>query len=297
MKAIHLHLILLLLLLSSCGLADLRSGQLKEQGITAGAEQRGRQLLNEAWKAQGMDQLREHETYEVVGKDHWKGLMGRSGNPWPVNNKPLQLRYAVNTFDGQFTVLEGKKEGFTAGLQSWQYYEQTQGQEAAFKVKPEKEYVFVIPTYQYFFELIDRLRTVPVVAYMGEKQFKGDDYDLVFASWKTAKPHAEHDQYVLYINKESRLIDYASYTIRDNFLPAPKSLYGTIQYKDWREVEGIKIPFRQLVYFNGPNKKEKKYLHRFTAESFEFDSFDKKALYPNEELDSIGDKKRNTLTP
>jgi len=291
MKTIHFYLILLLPFLSSCGLADLRSDQLKEQGVTASAEQKGRQLLHEAWEAQGMDQLEKHETYEAVGTDHWKGLMGKSGNPWPVNNKPLQLRYAVGTFDGQFTVLEGKKEGFTAGLQSWQYYEQTQGQQADFSVKPEKSHVFVIPTYQYFFELIDRLRTVPVVAYMGERQFKGEDYDLVFASWEKAAPHKEHDQYVLYINKETGLIDYASYTIRDNFLPAPKNLYGTIQYKDWREVDGIKIPFQQLVYFNGPKEKEKKYLHRFLVEAFEFDGFDPKLLYPDQELEKVGNKK------
>jgi hypothetical protein len=291
MKPLQLLLIALPLLVSSCGLADLRSATLKEQGITPEAEQRGRQLLEAAWLAQGMDQLDRHESYEIIGKDHWKGLLGKAGNPWPVNNKALRLQYSVGTFDGKFEVLEGKKEGYSAGLQSWHYYEQARGTAANFEVKPNEKHTFVLAAFQYFFELTDRLRNVPIVAYVGEKEFDGQLYQLVFASWEKAAPHPEHDQYVLYINNETRMVDYAEFTIRDTYLAGPKKFYGSIQYKDWKTIDGIKIPFTQLIYFNDPKEKEDQYLHRLMVDSFEFDSFDKAELYPNENLSNIGDDK------
>ncbi len=113
-KKIFGAIALISLLLQSCGLADLRTAELKKNGITASSEQRGRVLLAEAWRAKGLDNLSQHDTYEVVGIDHWKGLLGNMGKVWPVNQTPLQLRYAVNIFDGQVEILEGKEKGFRA---------------------------------------------------------------------------------------------------------------------------------------------------------------------------------------
>ena len=114
------------------------------------------------------------------------------------------------------------------------------------------------------------------------------------ATWETAEPHQEHDQYLLYINQESKLIEYASYTIRENYLPGPKKFYGTIQFSDLREVKGVKIPFRQSVFLNAPKEKERKYLHQLTIEEFRFDSFDKELLYPDSSLELMGDEKLAT---
>ncbi len=282
---------LIALFLQSCGLADLRNESLKERGVTSEMEEKGRALLQEAWLAQGFDKLAQHEVYEVVATDHWKGLMGRMGNPWPVNDVPIRLRYAIGTFDGQFEVLEGKKEGFTAGLQSWQYYEKKPGGSLTFQKKADGSITFILAALQYFFELPGRLRHVPVVSYMGQRELKGQTYELVFASWEKVEPHQEHDQYVLYIHPESKLIEYASYTIRDNYLPGPKTFYGTIHYSGWRTIEGVKIPFLQSVFLNDPSEKESKYLHQLSVKEFRFDSFDKGLLYPDEELEPVGDEK------
>ena len=284
-------LFLTLTLLSSCKLADLRTDTFKQEGITSSNELKGKQILKESWKAQGMDKLQQFQTYEVVGKDHWKGLTGKTANPWPANNALTQLRYAIGTFDGQMEILEGKKKGWSAGLQSWQYYEFSKGQTPSFDVKKDKAISFIIPAYQYFFELIGRLKNAPIVAYMGQRQFNGQDYDLVFTSWESDAPNEKNDQYVLYVNTKTKLIDYASYTLRDNYLPAPKGLYGTIHFKDFRDIEGIKIPFQQTVFTKDPKTKEEKYLHKLTVNDFRFDSFDKSLLYPNPNLGTLGDQK------
>jgi hypothetical protein len=57
------------------------------------------------------------------------------------------------------------------------------------------------------------------------------------------------------VNTKTKLIDYASYTLKDNYLPAPKGLYGTIYFKDFREIEGVKIPFQQTVFTKDPKTK------------------------------------------
>ena len=283
--------IIISLSLSSCALADLRTEELKQQGITEEAEKKGRQLLEEAWKAQGMNNLHEFSTYEVKAKDHWKGIIGKTGNPWPVNNELMRLQYKVGTFDSELTVLEGKKTGFHAGLQSWKYYEYEQGESPSFDVKRDKALSFILPAYQYFFELADRLKSVPIVAHMGATTFNGQNYDLVFASWETAEPHKEHDQYVLYINQETKLIDYASYTLRDNYVPSPKGLYGSIQFKAMTDVQGVKIPFEQIVYAKAPKRNEKKYLHRLEVQSFLFDAFNDNEIFHDSQLKPMGDKK------
>ena len=281
----------LALLLQSCGLADLRTATLKKEGITVENEQKGRALLDAAWRAQGLDKLDQFHTYEVVGVDHWKGLLGSMGKVWPVNKTPLRLRYAVGTFDGQVEVLEGKHKGFRAGLQSWRYYEQEAGEDIQFLEKQDERITFGLAAYQYFFELASRLRNAPVVTYLGEASFNGKAYEQVFVSWEKPEPHDEHDQYVLYIDPNTKLIEYTSYTLRENYLPGPKKIYGSIHFGGLKEVQGIKIPFQQSVFLNAPKEKERKYIHQFTISEFKFDSFDSSVLYPEPGIEPIGDQK------
>ncbi len=274
--------------LSACGLADLRT---EELALTGRSEEKARELLRAAWRQQGLDQLENHQTYEVVATDHWKGLMGGMSKIWPVNRKPLRLRYAIGSFDGSVEILEGGKEGFRAGLQSWRYYEAEPGDSIAFQSKPDKRIAFGLAAFQYFFELSDRLLRAPILRYAGSRNFAGQTYDLVFATWQTPEPHRGHDQYLLYINRQSGLLEIASYTIRHNYLPAPGNFYGSIRFGDFREIDGVQIPFRQTVFLNAPKEKEKKYLHQLTIRSFAFDAFDKNILYPDPKLEFVGDDK------
>jgi hypothetical protein len=276
--------------LQSCAIADLRTEELKNQNYQKSDEDKGRAILKAAWKAQGMDQLQQFETYEVIAQDHWKGMLGAMGNVWPVNQTSMRMRFAVGTFDSQVEVLEGKKEGFLAGQQSWNYYEKEDGK-IEFKEKLDKRISFGLSAYQYFFELTDRLMRAPIVVYAGETEFEGKKYDMVLASWETIEPHKGHDQYRLWINKETKMLDVVENTVRANYLPGAQHLYGSTQMKDYRKINGIYIPFELTVDLNEPSKKETKYVHRLTVKEFQFDTFDKSVLYPNPDLKMLGDVK------
>ena len=214
------------------------------------------------------------------------------GKVWPDATIDIRLQYAIGTFDSQVTFHSGKREGAKAGLQSWKYYEQEPGAKLKF-ADYNKRIAFGLSAYQYFFELLDRLKKAPIISYAGEHTFKGQHYDQVFVSWEKTEPHQQHDQYVLWINRESGMLDFALYTLRENFLkmPGSKAFYGSIQFKDWRPVDGILMPHTQLVYLNSPKEKEHKHLHKLTVSEFTFDNFSLEELYPDPELERIGDDK------
>lgn len=284
-------LLLAIIVLPSC-MADLRTALIKEDGITTSNTQKGKALLEAAWAKHGFNQLDNYTTYSFTGTDTWKGLMGKMGKPWPSAKSTIEFKYAIRTFDSQAHFLDGKRANTVAGLQSWNYYEKPPDGELAF-TDYNKRIDFGLSAYHYFFELLDRLKRAPIISYAGEKTFNDEEYDLVFATWEKPEPHMKHDQYILWINKETGLLDYAVYSLRDNFLkvPAYKAFYGSIKFSDYQKVNGILIPFRQTVFLNQPKKKEKKNIHELIVSEFSFDDFDLEELYPDKALKKLGDRK------
>ena len=282
-------------LLSGCKMVDLQTRDIKREGLDPASIQRGHELLQVALEKQGMDRLHEHKTYTVLAEDQWKGMLGKMGKPWPDAKSSMRFMYAVGSFDSQVEFLNGKEEGLIAGLQSWKYYEKQPGEQIEFKEKTNERIEFGLSAFHYFFEMADRLSRAPIVTHAGEKEHLGKHFDVVFATWETTAPHMGHDQYRLWISKETGMLEYAEYTLRDNYLRVPgwKSFYGSIHFSDFREVDGILIPFQQTVYINSPKKKEHKYAHRLTVAEFEFDTFDVAVLRPNSNIEFLGDAKAN----
>lgn len=282
-----------LLWVSGCQLADLRTNSIKEEGISQAKIEQGRALLEEAWRVQGMDKLRSHQVYETTVEDHWRGAAGKFTTLWAEPRVDLSLRYAINTFDSQVEYLSGERKGMVAGQQSWNYYEKPVNGPVTFEVDTDSKASFGMAAFQYFFELADRLKDAPIVSYAGEQEALGASYDLVFVTWENAEPNQQFDHYRLWINQKTKRLEVAEYTIRDapQKLPGAKAFYGSIWFQDFREIEGISIPFQQYVFVNAPKENADKYFHKLTVKEFAFDSFDPAALYPNEELPKLGDDK------
>ena len=60
-------------------MADLRTKVIKKEGITIENTNKGKAILDRAWKAQGFDKIENHQVYSYKGKDTWKGMMGQNG--------------------------------------------------------------------------------------------------------------------------------------------------------------------------------------------------------------------------
>mgnify|MGYP000532131973 CR=1 FL=1 len=266
------------LLLQSC-ISDLRSKSLKQEGLTTENELKGKEMLESAWKKQGYQNLSKHRVYTFHGNDTWKGMLGKVGNIWPQMKSELQFKYKIGTFDGQVQFLDGKRKGDISGLQNWNYYEIPNQQEPTFS-EENKRITFGIAAIQYFTEMIDRIKNAPIISYAGEGELRGKKYDLVFCTWHTEEPTDEADQYIAWINKETGLMEFTQYTIRENYLKTPgyKMVYGGVEFGNFKMVEDVLIAHEHTVFTFDLKEKKKKNLHQLIISDFTFDAFESSEL-------------------
>lgn len=138
-----------------------------------------------------------------------------------------------------------------------------------------------------------RLLNAEIIRYAGEKQFEGKTYDLVYTTWEKDEPHKEHDQWLVYINKETGMIDLTELTINDFFLPMPRAIKGaTIRYKRQHTSIGTYLPSYVTIQLGKP-KKQKKHVYTFSLTNYEFNTFSNDDLYPINGLKKCGDSKNN----
>lgn len=284
-----LFLILAIILASIFIVADLRTTEIKENTQSEDKVLYAKNILQKAIEQQGFIRSNSFQTYEIIGRDHWKGAMGSFGNPWSWNNDQMVLRYSLGDFDGQVEVLEGDQKGFIAGIQSWNYYEK-KNNELSSKVVENKGVIFILAAFHYFFELGPRLSQAPFIRYAGKGKLKGQGMEKVFVSWGN-KVTKDYDQYLLWIGEESKLIEAVTFTTRDNFKPAPAFMYGSLRFDDFREVNGVKIPFLQTAYIGEPKESTKDYIHQLVIDQFSWDQFPVSDIRPFEGLESMGDDK------
>lgn len=281
-------LFVMALFFQSC-MADLRTRTIKKEGITLTNSEKGKLILKNSWEKQGIKHFKKHTVYSVYGTDNWKGMMGEIR---PENQSKLNIKFEVGTFDSQISFLDGKRKDNRAGLQNWNYYEI--GNNGSIElIKTNKRIGFGLPAFHYFFERIDRLSQAPIISYAGESEFRNENFDLIFCSWNNEKPNKAANQYILWINKKTDLLQYAEYTIRENYLkmPGAKTMHGSIEFVDFKNIDGVMIPFEQTIYIGTMAKKINKYLHQFKVSEFDFDNFDPSILKPKTNLTSSGNFK------
>lgn len=276
--------------LTGCSISDLRDEQLKSQGISEHATQQGRQLLHDAAQKHGLNAWRAFTTSEAVFTDTWAGLMGKVMTHWPEAAQQAKMQAIVNTFTSRVELLDGEKKGEIWGIQAWAEYKQENAQAAA-QFAPDDHIRFYLPTLQYFIELPFRALTAEYAAYMGEREYRGNTYDLVFITWGAPEPHMAADQYVIWINRSTGLIDLVHYTVRDAF----RFVTGTMHYQDYREIQGVQVPFKQTVTMGGPGDAEfpldENYMHQIILQQFSFDAVPRAAPLPDPQREPLGDRK------
>lgn len=282
--------IIVLLAISSCKMADLRTEYMSLEN-PADDDQKARRLLEASVESMGYNAIADLESYEATALIDWRF-------PWsamPINSLPgakcneIRFRFRPNSFDGHVEYLEGRKSGDIHGLQSWETYKMKAQTPIADK---DKRRGWALAAYHYMLEGPYRLLNADVIKYAGETTFEGQNYDLVFASWKESAPHKEHDQWLLYINKETKFVDLANLTIRDFFMPFPPKLAeGTVRYIEREKTtSGIHFPTNLVIQLLDP-KKEKKHVYRITLSDYKFNSFDVNSLSPLKGLPKYGDEK------
>lgn len=278
--------------------ADLRNSEARR--ATPEAAAKGRELLERVAERHGLKAFNNHTTMETVAADAWAG-----GSPWwPEPVQRYRSQALLGTFSSRVELLDGPRRGEVWGLQAWAPYRRASlNAEPLFLDKPAPEIEFYLPTLQYFAELPFRLLEADVVLHAGTASHRGREYELLFVTWESPEPDPRLDQYVLWVDRQTLLIEMVRYTVREAVALAPESaraIYrtlalGTMHYHDYREVEGVWIPFVQTVTLPEPRLTEypleNNFFHRLVIEEARFDTVDERALAPSDQHGRPADAK------
>lgn len=276
---------MVILTLNSCKMADLRTSEIDATSLDQ--EEKAVALLDSVISKYNLDKLARAKNYSLRATDDWRGLYAII-NPFLKDNEPMEFRFRPGSFDGQFNYLKTRTSDIY-GVQSFNYYRIKEGGKPKFKKK--KSITFTLPAIQYFFELPLRLRNAPILKYAGVKAFDNRSYDLVLATWGKLEPHKEHDQYLLYFDKETGELSFANYTVRGIYLPAPRNLYGSIRFSELQtNRDGIVYPKKLFIQLN-KLKKPRRTLHTITIDNLYINSFELSRLYPDGSIEFKGDSK------
>ena len=162
---------------------------------------------------------------------------------------------------------------------------------------------FYLPTLQYFDELPFRLPSASVVLDAGVAAIAGRSYRRLFVTWDRAEPSEVVDQYDVWIDPDTLRIAKVTYTVRDAVARSPFLMrplmriaaVGTMHYDDYREIDGVLVPFSQVVTLGTaeatPESLEDSFFHRLILDSASFDSIDPQELQPIDGLPPPGDHK------
>ena len=257
---------LTILSFQSC-LSDLRPKDFRNEiKFTSESKEKAIQILEKYAQYAGAEKWEDVKTYEVDFTDNFYGIKGGLAKPYPDKKNQFKLRYEFLKERGTMTFLKGKNKN-----QIWGYDEGVTYTRADYKsealIKKSKKIEFWLPTYQYFIEFPLRISKADVIYHVGVKKYGLNNYDLILVSWKTPAPQRKLDQYLIWVNQSTGLVDKLQYTIRDQ----GAILKGTAILDEYQNYNGIQIPSLFKVYLKEDSTKP---LHIMRVFNFTANRFD-----------------------
>lgn len=245
--------------MSSCKLADLSEGvqidtHNTDKLITA-------TTLQKMSAAHGLSNWEKHSKYSVKIEDTFFGTLNKAISPYQNGHMSGTLSLDYTNWDGQLVFESGQPKGTVWEIKNDSYILQKPEKEP--KTGNHKDVKFWIPTYKYFIELPKRLQEGTVSATLPVGTYEGKTYDRVIFSWNKLTPQKELDQYVIWIDQNTKRIALVQYTIRE----IGKIFSGLAEMHDYKIVNGILIPFSMRVK---PKLDAKGYMHRMEIKEVKF---------------------------
>lgn len=211
------------------------------------------------------------QTYSVTYGDEFYGFFGKQAHPFSEQNMTFTLTYIPKDFNGQMEIMNGENKGDIWGMQSWKVYKKDSNGTAV--LQDNKDMKFWIPTYQYFIELANRIQEASVIDYVGTKTIDGIRSEGILASWNTIEPQKDIDQYLVWIDADTKRIVKVEYTVRDAY----RFVTGAAHFQDYRDYDGILLPSVLPVE---SNLLRKGILHKMTINDFVADPVKPDAILP-----------------
>ena len=259
----------------SCKTVDIRTTEVKNNFN----QQLGREVLQKMKEAHALPQWDSIQTYSLHITDEFHGLLGKFSNPFPKSKADFEFQAIPQSFASRAAFKDEQWKGKVWGIQSWRTFSSNANGRIELHPKNDKTIEFWLPTYQYFIEIPIKIFDADVISYAGERQHNGNTYDLVYATWKDAKPQKDIDQYILWIDQKTHLLKQIQYTVRDK----SKWIHATLRITEYAKKEGgILIPTEMKINLLGPGKM--KNLHTISIENIKLDPMPKDSVMAFPEL-------------
>ena len=246
---VSLLITLLFCLLFSCKISDIRTPYLLENKEDVNKKNL---LLNSVEEQYGGYENWIHTpAITAIGYDEWPTFFWRLvANPWREKKTEFSYKWLPNTDNSRMLLTSGKDKGKVYGIQNWMTYTI---KDASPVFKKKKSIWFHLPTMEYFMEFPFRIREAEFIKYAGTRLFNQTSYELLFITWDSETPNKRMDQYLIYINPDTHLIDYLELTVRDQ----GKWTYATVRFFDFIKKSQFTFPSKMEFYFQNklPGKK------------------------------------------
>ena len=228
-------------------------------------------LLKEMGVAHKIHMWDSIDTYNVIFEDEFYGLLGKVSNSFKEPMMTFSMNYIPKIFTGQLEITSGKEKGETWGIQSGKTYRKNINGEI--EEHDNNNVKFYIPTYQYFIEFPSRIQEASAVDYLGKKLINGIDCEGVIASWNTVSPQKDIDQYVIWLDSQSKRVVKIEYTVRDKY----RFVSGAANFENYKEYSGFILPSQMPVE---SNLLKEGYLHKMTILDFTPNKLSSSVLKP-----------------
>lgn len=192
-----------------------------------------------------------HDSLFFIQEADWYGRLKISH--WDASPQFFKMTAHLGSNNCEMTLLNGKNKGDEFQVKGDKYFIKKSNRDD-WILNEEKRFYEKMIYKNYWFQFPFRIGEASIKKYFGQKKVAGIDYELIYATWGSEKANKDYDQFVLYLNAETHLIEYLHFTVRDKM----KSLGLTARFADFRKVEDFTFPHSQFITLGKPGSKEKK---------------------------------------
>lgn len=202
-----------------------------------------------------------YRTARFVQTADWYGRLKISH--WDTMPQRFEMTSYLQGDNASLVLLNGPNKGEFWGIEGGKTY--TWGVDSSKVFAENDRHAQKLLFKNYWFQFPFRIWEAEIIAYSGTEAVNGKQYETVFATWGSEEANRQFDQYILYLDPESKLCEYLYFTVRD----AAKPIHLTAKFSDFRDVGDIKLPFLQEVRYGSPSENGMRF-HENRYEEVEF---------------------------
>ena len=170
----------------------------------------------------------------TAGTDIWNKPILRWLTPLDENRQAFQAELDITHQGVEFTFRNGRKKGRVIGFDGRSYSE-TDGQ---LLYEARSSTALYLGSLQNYLEWHQTLIRNPTLEFAGIASIAGAKHWVLYATEGDTQHLSEYDQFLIYVNTDTKQVAFVEFTMRELM----KSYKGVVHYRDYRTVQGLRMP-------------------------------------------------------